>query len=329
MDGLTALTPFEALTGRLFKGLAGKSQSESGRALRRAYAIHFYSGRNGAAKSLCMVYDTLPDLDAGLPVLSTVRLLDFRNPRPCDDPLCEDLMHGAANHMAAHPLYVPFTSWGQLLDWQRGPVLMDEITGVADSNSTTAIPDAAANKLAQLRRDDCSVRITGLSFIRANKRIREACLAITRCESLLPVTVYHEDGSQRMWKARRFAKWKTYDAQSLPINDLTEAAFEKADVFGTSTHWIPESPALLAYDTNAPVLRVGRVTESGRCVHCEGSRRAPECSCSDYVDAKKRSRAASPQARSARTAGTESLLDHIHDHASDTMTRPLDSVAGV
>lgn len=324
-----SLTPFEAFTGRLFRPLAGTAQSEAGRALRRAYAIHFYSGRNGAAKSLCMVYDTLPDLDAGLPVLSTVRLLDFRNPRPCDDPLCEDLMHGAANHMAAHPLYVPFTSWGQLLDWQRGPVLMDEITGVADSNSTTAIPDAAANKLAQLRRDDCSVRITGLSFIRANKRIREACLAITRCESLLPVTVYHEDGSQRMWKARRFAKWKTYDAQSLPINDLTEAAFEKADVFGASRHWIPDSPALLAYDTNAPVLRVGRVTESGRCVHCEGSRRAPECTCSDYVDAKKRGRAAGAQGRSPSTAGTPSLLDHHHEHAADIMTSPLDSVVNV
>lgn len=325
----TTLTPFETLAGKVMKPLAGTAQSEAGRALRRAYAIHFYSGRNGAAKSLCMVYDTLPDLDAGLPVLSTVRLLDYRNPRPCDDEGCTDLMHGAENHMAAHPMYVPFTSWGQLLDWQRGPVLMDEITGVADSNSTTAIPDAAANKLAQLRRDDCSVRITGLNFIRANKRIREACLAITRCESLLPVTVYHEDGSQRMWKARRFAKWKTYDAQSLPINDLTEAAFEKADVFGASRHWIPDSPALLAYDTNAPVLRVGRVTESGRCVHCEGARRAPECSCPDYVDSKKRGRAAGAQGRSPSTAGTVPLSEHHHEHAWDVADSPVLTVVNV
>lgn len=310
----TVETPFESFVGRLFQPLAGNAQSEAGRAARRSYPIHFYSGRNGAAKSLCAVYDTLPDLAAGMPVLSTVRLLDFDNPRPCDDPNCEDIMHGAANHMAAHPGYVPFTSWPQLLDWTRGPVLMDEITGVADSNESAAMPSAAANKLAQLRRDDCSVRITGLNFIRANKRLREAVSAVTRCQSMLPVTMFHEDGSERTWKARRFAKWTTYDAQSLPIDDHTEAAYEKADVLHRSRHWIPTSPALTAYDTMAPVLMVGRVTDSGRCAHCEGVRRAVPCSCPDYVDQQKRGRGAGPQGRSPRTADTPALplSDHLH-----------------
>jgi hypothetical protein len=280
----TYMTPTQLMLGRIFQKFASDSQSEAGRRLRRAYPIHFYSGRNGAAKSLAAVYDTLPDLDAGLPVLSTVRLLDYSDLRPCDDDGCTDLFHGTPNHMAAHPNYVPFTTWKQLLDWDRGTVLMDEITGVADSNSSAAIPDAAANHLAQLRRADCAVRITGLNFVRANKRIREATTAVTRCESILPVTAFHEDGTERMWKARRFAKWRTYDAQSLPINDVTEAAFEKADQLGFSTHWIPTSPAIKAYDTMAPVLVVGRVTESGRCAHCEGVRRAAPCDCPDYVE---------------------------------------------
>jgi len=245
-----------------------------------------YTGRNGAGKSLAAVYDTLPDLDAGLSVLSTVRLLDFRDPRPCEDDNCADLMHGKAGHLHAHPGYVPFTVWPQLLDWRRGPVIMDEITGVADSNEGASMPQAAANKLAQLRRDDCAVRITGLNFIRANKRIRESVNAVTRCQSFLPVTQYHEDGTAKLWRSRRLAKWTTYDAQSLPVDDHTESAYDKADVLCRGRHWIPTSLTLAAYDTFAPVLMVGTVTDSGRCAYCGGSRRAPECSCADYHVAK-------------------------------------------
>ena len=97
--------------------LASSKQAERARDRRRSYPIHMYVGRNGAGKSLAAVYDTLPDLEAGRPCLSTVRLLDYKNPRPCDDPTCEDATHDSENvHAAAHPLYVPFTQWGQLLE---------------------------------------------------------------------------------------------------------------------------------------------------------------------------------------------------------------------
>lgn len=278
--------------------MAGRKQSEAARARRRAYPIHMYTGRNGSAKTLCAVYDTLPDLAAGLSVLSTVRLLDFDNPRPCDDDNCDDLMHGRGDHMAAHPLYVAFRTWPQLLGWCRGPVIMDEITGVADSNEGAALPVVAANKLAQLRRDDCSVRITGLNFIRANKRIRESVNAVTRCQSYLPVDAFHDDGTVKLWRTRRLAKWVTYDAQSLPVDDHTEAAYDKADVLAKGRHWIPTSPAIRAYDTFAPVLSVGTVSEAGRCASCGGNRRAPECSCVDYQAAKPGRRSGAPMPRS-------------------------------
>ena len=284
--------------------LAADKQSEAARRRRRAYPIHFYVGRNGAAKTLCAVYDTLPDLDAGMHVLSTVRLLDFRNPRACDDDACPDLMHGMADHMAAHPGYVPFQTWPQLLEWTRGPVIMDEITGVADSNESSALPAAAGNHLAQLRRGDCAVRITGLNFIRANKRIREAVNAVTRCQSSLPQTVYHEDGSAKLWRARRLAKWVTYDAQSLPMDDITDGAYAKADKLCSGRHWIPSSLAISAYDTYAPVLHVGTVSEAGRCAYCGGGRRAPECSCADYQEAKAARKGAGPQTRSGEDRRT-------------------------
>jgi hypothetical protein len=278
------------------KLLAGDRQSETSRARRRAYPIHMYVGRNGASKSLAAVYDTLPDLEAGRACLSTVRLLDYLNPRPCDDELCRHEMHGRPGHMAAHPLYVPFTSWEQLLDWNGGSVIMDEITGVADSNESAGLPVVAANKLAQLRRDDCTVRITGLNFIRANKRIREAVNAVTRCRSYMPVDAKNEDGSDRVWRQRRLAVWITYDAQSLPVDDHTDHAYEVADVLCRGRHWIPESPAIRAYDSLDRVLMVGTVSDAGKCARCGGNRRNPECACDDYQATKSANRRQPPPA---------------------------------
>jgi hypothetical protein len=267
--------------------LAGKGQAAASQRARRAYPIHFYSGRNGSGKTLAAVWDTMPTLDAGRPVLSTVRLLDWRNPRPCDDDACSDPWHGREGHLAAHPLYERFTTWPQLLGWSFGDVLMDEITGVADSNEGASMPPAVANKLPQLRRDDCPVRITALNWIRANKRIREAVNAVTRCSSSLPVRKSETDFAHgRVFRPRRLTKQVTYDAETLPIDDQTQHAYDGATVICKGRLWIPQSDAIRAYDTFAPVSVVGTVTDSGRCAFCGGTRRGVECSCSDYQGAK-------------------------------------------
>lgn len=282
--------------------LQSKAATERARKMRRGYAIHFYSGKNGHFKSGAMVFDTLPDLDKGIPVLSTVRLLDYRNLRPCEDADCGDLIGHLRGHMAAHPSYVPFTDWHQLLEWTAGPVLMDEITGVADSNEGAALPSAIANRLAQLRRADVSVRMTGLNFIRANKRLRESVTAITRCSASWSVMSKNDDGSERVWRQNRWASLRTYDAQTLPTDDISEGAYEKAELVAATHHWIPTSPAIRAYDTYSPVLTVGHVSDHGRCVRCDGNRRVPECQCEDYQAKKapspRRSARAEPEHRS-------------------------------
>lgn len=291
--------------------MAPTSSAEAARRRRRSYPLHAYVGRNGSGKSMAAVYDTLPDLDAGRPVLSTVRLLDWRNPRECDDPTCEHDLHGMPGHLAAHPGYIPFTQWPQLLDFRGGAVLMDEITGVADSGDSAALPAAVANKLAQLRRDECMVRITGLNFIRINKRLREAVNAVTRCQSFWPITVQDESGQDMVWRRRRFGVWRTYDAQSLPVDDHTEHAYETADLLVKARTWIPTLSAASAYDSFDQVHRVGTVSEAGRCAHCGGTRRAMECSCSDYHAEKTQRRSGGAQGRSPRTAPT--ALGHPHD----------------
>jgi hypothetical protein len=278
--------------------------------MRRGFAVHFYGGRNGAAKSLAAVYDSLPDLDAGVPVLSTVRLLDFRNSRLCDDLACECDKRDGGRHFAAHPSYVPWTTWEQMLELKAGVLLADEVTGVADSMEGSSLPSQVGNVLHQLRRVDVVLRMTGLSFVRANKRIREATTGLTRCRSGWPVSALDEDGNPRQWRARRMASLQTYDAQSLPLDDISDAAYEKADLIGTSRHWIPGSQAILAYDTFDAVSRIGSVTDAGRCAHCGGTRRAPECSCADYQERKDRKRSAGPQGR--RTEDRRPEPDHVH-----------------
>lgn len=278
--------------------LAPPGQSERGRRLRRRFPVQMYVGRNGMGKSLAMVYDTIPDLAMGKPVLSTVRLLDFANPRPCDDPNCAERGHDQG-HAARHPNYIPFTDWMQLLEFREGVVLMDEITGVADSSESASLPSAVGNMLGQMRREKVHVRLTGLNFIRAHKRIREACLAVTRCEAYLPVDARESNGEEAMWRPRRLAVWRTYDARSLPIDDHTQAAYDKADLLFKSRHWIPDSPATTAYDTLAPVSVVGTLDDSGKCAYCEGQRRRHECICEDYRTRKEASKGVRPQARSA------------------------------
>jgi hypothetical protein len=297
--------------------LATKGQCETGRLRRRMYPIQFYSGRNGSGKSLTAVYDTMPTLEAGRHVLSTVRLLDYSDPRQCATAVGCDLpdAHGdyPYPHMVAHPLYVPFTSWQQLLDFEKGDVVMDEVTGVADSNEAHSMPSAVRNILPQLRRRDIALRLTGLNWIRADKRIRESVNAVTVCRSSFPVSRKDEDGNARLWRPRRLTKAITYDAQSLPVDDHTRAAYEKADVLCKSRIWIPDCPATLAYDTMFPVLSVGTVTDTGRCAYCDGTRSAPQCMCPDYLADRAARKAASAEV--AQRPSTAGRRRHAHEAA--------------
>lgn len=282
----------------VYKMLCSDRLAEEGRQARRSFPIHCYVGKNGSGKSLSAVFDTLPTLEAGRPVLSTVRLTDYENPRPCEGwdfgweriglppQRCSFPLHDLLEHNQSHPGYIHFMEWRQLLDFTGGDVLMDEITGVADSTDSSSLPPAVKNKLPQLRRDDVSLRITSLSWIRVHKRIREACQAVTRCRGTAPVPRKESFGAGRMFRPNRISVQTTYDALSLPADDHTDAAYEKADVRKRSRLWIPECPAIDAYDTFAPVSTVGTVDDVGRCVACGGTRRVQECTCSDYLDGK-------------------------------------------
>lgn len=303
MEDLQVKVPFP------YSLLASPARADRARDRWRESPLKGFFGLNGSGKSWAMVHSVIPDLDAGRPCLSTVRLLDFRNPRPCelDEDTCDDwAQHNAVDHlgnfqghMHPHPAYIPLRNWLQVLEIKRANILLDEITGVADSSQSTSLPPAIANKLPQLRRDEVSLAYTSIDFMRTNIRIREMTRTINMCESFLPVTAYGSDGQPLLWKQRRLSKVRTYDAANLK-GDLGDKYQERLSesLIQASWHWIPDSPASKAYSTLDQVLHVGSLSDTGRCVYCDGTRRAHECSCEDYQQRKSETRTA----RTARTA---------------------------
>ncbi len=291
-------------------------RNESKRAARRAWPIHGYVGANGGGKSAAMVWDTLASLDAGRPVLGTVRLLDYDRPRECDDAVCADdptsghyvraLPDSAAIrtafdaasgvdriallvelgdvvgvHKAAHPLWIPLQDWQQVLDARGVDLLLDEVTGAASSRESHSLPAPIANKLVQLRRNDVVVRWSAPSWARADKIIRECSQAVTYCQGYLAKATVSE-GGERMWRNRRLFKWKTYDAAQ--FEDFTVGKRSELGALTVDWHWGPGSAAFAAYDTFDSVLTVGTVNEGGSCYRCGGTRRRPACKCPDNHD---------------------------------------------
>lgn len=293
-----------------------------GRTLRRGYPISGFVGPNGSGKTACMVWTTLPSLDAGRPVLSTVRLLDFRNPRLCDDPACTAVDHDT--HLAAHPAWIPWTQWNQLLEVEHADVLADEVTGVASSRESQSMPAVVANALVQLRRRDVVFRWSAPGWARADAIIRECTQAVTFCRGYLPITVPTDDGQrERAWRHRRLFKWITYDATT--VDEMTQGKRDKLRPWVRDFHWGPGSDSFSAYDTFDSVTSIGHVSDYGRCMTCGGRRSAPACSCADYVPPA-RGRAAVSAARGPRLRGgaddsahdSDALVDVApHDHPAE------------
>jgi hypothetical protein len=290
-------------------------QNPRKRAVRRGLPIHGYVGPNGGGKSASMVWDTLPSLEAGRPVLGTVRLLDYNNPRDCDDDACEsdpesghylralpdphiieaafavesessrrvqllrELGDVIGVHKAPHPLWIPLTDWQQVLDARGCDLLLDEVTGAASSRESHSLPAAIANRLVQLRRNDVVVRWSAPSWARADKIIRECSQAVTYCTGHFPKAV-QDEGGNRQWRNRRLFRWKTYDANA--FEDFTTGKREELETIVGDWHWGPKSPAFRAYDTFDAVLTVGTVNEAGSCYRCGGTRRRPACRCRDH-----------------------------------------------
>ncbi len=256
---------------------------------RRAFPIHAYIGANGGGKSLAAVYDTLPTLAAGRPVVSTVRLLDPATGEP-------------------HPLWVKLDDYRTLLQVENCDVILDEVTGVASSRESAGMPAAVANLLVQLRRRDVALRWTAPSWKRADTIIRECSQGVTLCmgfagKAINAEPVEHEgphghslhslaDASDsltclreglyshtddRMWSSKRLFYWRTYDAAA--FDEWTAFKKERCRPAARQLFWRPGSIGAAAYDTFDAVSSLGAVTDAGLCMECAGHRTRRKCSC--------------------------------------------------
>lgn len=244
---------------------------EKGRSVRRKLGICAYVGANGSGKSLAAVFDSVPSLLAGRPVLSTVRLLDFENPRSCDDPNCEFPSH--PDHLAAHPLWIPFTSWNDLLQAEHCDVIMDEVTGVASSREASALPAPVANFLVQLRRRDICLRWTSPAWARADRIIRECTQGVALCYGY-----FGKRDKDTLWTRKSLFKIRLLDARDL--DELTESKKDRVRPIDVSFMSLKACGAGNVYDTLDEVLSIPLI-EGGRCLVCGGRKKIPYCSCCD------------------------------------------------
>lgn len=262
---------------------------DKGATKRTGYSIRAYVGLNGAGKSLAAVHDLVPGLRAGLPTLSTVRILD---PHSGND----------------HPLYVRLNEWSQLLAAENAQVLFDEVQGIANSRASQGMPVQVQTLLHQLRRRNVALSWTSPSWARADLLIREVTRSVTVCRGY-----WKDQGTAGSWKANQLFRWITYDAADFTA--WTDSAEEK--LVGKNNAWLYRpaftlfgkqlgrpSLAQELYDTNDAVDRIGETLDSGRCAHCGGARRADPCSCSDYVNR--------PAALAKKGAGRAG--GHTHEH---------------
>src|SRR5207253_2314979 len=102
--------------------------------------------------------------------------------------------------------------------------------------------------------------------------------AVTHCVGYLPVTVEDShDGEDRVWRNRRFFRWRTYDA--FDFDEFTEGKRQQLSAMTGEWFWGPGSLGFAAYDTLDAVLAIGTVTEGGSCYRCGGRRSRPACKC--------------------------------------------------
>lgn len=236
-------------------------ETDSGRRARRSAPIRGYVGANGGGKTLAMVHDTLPSLDSGRRVLSTVEFIDFRTGLP-------------------FPNYERLEDWSQVMDCRETDIVFDEIVGVAGARAHGSLPVEVQNLLVQLRRRDNTLAWSAPSWTRADLIIRETSQAVTVCRGYLGKRARDAEGKALLWSQKRLFRWKTYDAVNFEEFTAQKATKLKAD----HKAWFRGvgSRAMHSYDTFDDVSRVGAAIDSGRCASCGGVRRPKPCTCGKH-----------------------------------------------
>jgi hypothetical protein len=258
---------FATTTGGVKVAYPLRAADVKARERRNSLPIHGYTGSNGGGKTMCAVYDSLPTLAAGRPVVSTCRILDPTTGEP-------------------HPLWVPLDDFRLLLELSFCDVILDEVTGVASSRDSAGMPSAVLNHLMQLRKGDVTIRWTTPNWKRADVGIREVTQGLTTCIGFIPEDkrIVTDDGLVRRWKPRRSFLWRTYDARKFDewstAKERSSSKQHRIRPVARQLIWGPGAPVRDCYDTYENALTLGVVSEAGLCMDCGGKRQPRKCGCS-------------------------------------------------
>lgn len=226
-----------ALVVRTRGFLARTFSSENAVARRRAVPIMAYVGHNGSGKTACMIRDTLPSLERGRLVYSTVTLLG-----PDGEP---------------HPLWRPF-SWEALLHEEHADFLLDEVIGVASSRESSSMSPEVQNRLNQLRKADIVLRWSAPAWARADKIIREVTQAVTECRGYMSDSSAVKDtggvDTAHLWAPRRLFRLRTYDM--VTFDEWTAGKRDSVTTDVSEWWWGAGSAAFESYRTLDAVQRV-------------------------------------------------------------------------
>lgn len=283
----------------------------------RHYMIRSLIGANGSGKTAMGVRLVIPSLEAGRTVLSTVRILDYRKPRPCDDPECPGQYVGGqlvpcdksdpGRHLAAHPNYVRWWNWQQLLDAHHTDAFADEVTASFSSRSWQSVPDEVVLMANQFRKPDVTLTWTAPAWSRSDSVIREVTQLVLFCKG--SGMVPNEDGSRVIGNNTRFV------AAAADIRDEDADIDVDKLIPVRKTRWKgPGSLVFDAYDTNEAVSLVAS-PKAGPCLSCGLPKRREYCSCGDHgVGSGSGRPAAAGRQRSAEGGadGTTGTLAQVH-----------------
>lgn len=243
----------------------------------RTFPITGFVGPNGGGKTLCMV-ETLarPAMERGEPILANFRLR-YHN-------------------------WVPATSWGDVLSFTRGVVLIDEASAWVPSRESSKMPAGVLSHLNQLRKARVVVGWSGPAWGRCDKGLREVTLAAVWCKGFMQDDFVRTDegrhkfpfsgrraydGSGRVvrvdgWPNRRLMHWSWFDPLELP-EDLSghdlDSPPKGVRAKQTRWYWRPGGIAQGLYDSAEAVLALDHLDDSGACVNCGGNRQRRKCSC--------------------------------------------------
>lgn len=275
-------------------------------------------GPNGHGKSAGLVGCRMHTLARGVPDLGTVRMLDWTNPRPCEDDAC--VFPGHPDHGAAHPLWTPLVSYDQMLTWKRGTISLDEVQGIGDVHDSAGMPYQWRNAIRKLRHGDVSLMWSAPDWGSAPVPVRRVTQIVVQANGKRGVPVYltcDDCGAvharpvegcagrsrRRLWDANRRIRYAAYDARR--FDEWAEGKRKPENRVARASLWMPKSLVGTAYDTHGPVLSISAADHSGTCVGCGGKRVRQDCSCEDYVAHKVHVKRATAAAAAAVDASGE------------------------